>query len=290
MYLHRISQQDKSLAEKIVNVNSDMMYAGIVSGNNAGEIWADDILNPAFCMIWSEYLEGFHFMGSRYDHIDMTKLQTFIQGTIIQFLKSKNIDYFEFSCDSKAWMPMICEMLSGHELSRAKQYVYKLANKSKLNIDIMLPVGYDVFEINENFVDKFEHMENYEEIQCDIIKVWGSMTKFTELGKGYVATRNNSICSIALTRFFYKDIHSIGVETYDPHKKKGLSAFLSMILFKDIIGNGENIWWDCMESNIASQRTAEKVGLTFDYEYEIAWFDLNVAPVFETRYSYGNFN
>ena len=163
MYLHRISQRDKSLADKIVNANSDMMYAGIVLGNNAGEVWADSISNPTFCMVWSEYLEGFHFMGTRYAHIDIAKLQAFIKSAIVQFLKSKNIRYFEFSCDIKEWMPLICEMLSNSNLSKSKQYVYKLAHKSNINTDIMVPIGYEVFEINESFVnDRFNHMENHE--------------------------------------------------------------------------------------------------------------------------------
>ena len=276
MYLQLIPHRNQSLADKIITPNSDIMYAGIVSGNNVGEIWADDVSNPAFCMVWSEYLEGFHFMGSRCDHINIAELQNFIENTIIQFLKSKNIRYFEFSCDSKAWMPIICEMLSSRKLSKAKQYVYTLARKSELNTDIMPPVGYDVFEINEHFVNnRFKHMENYEIIKSDIINVWGSVSKFLECGKGFAAVQNDSICSIALTRFLYNDIHSIGAETYDPHKKKGLSAYLSMALFKDIIRHGANIWWDCMESNVASQKTAQKTGLIFDYEYEIAWFNLN---------------
>ena len=214
MYLRRISQRDNSLADKIVNANSDMMYAGIVSGNNAGEVWADNISNPMFCMVWSEYLEGFHFMGSSYTYIDIVKLQTFIERTIIQFLKDKNIQYFEFSCDIKEWMPIIYEMLANYELSKSKQYVYKLAHKSDLNTDIIFPVGYDVLEIDENFVnDRFELMENHEAIQSDIIKVWGSMTKFLEFGRGFVVAQGNTICSIALTRFLFNNVYSIGVET-----------------------------------------------------------------------------
>ena len=276
MYLKRIPQRNQSLADKIIKENSDMMYAGIVSGNNVGEIWADDIFNPNFCMVWSEYLEGFHFMGNCCDHIDTGELLVFIENTIIQFLKSKDIRYFEFSCDTKTWMPIICEMFSNHDLGKGKQYVYKSAHKGKLNSHIMLPAGYDVLEIGKIFVDnKFELMENYKAIQSDIIKVWGSIAKFLKFGKGFIAIQDNGICSFTLTRYLYKDIYSIGTETYAPHQRKGLSAYLSMILFNHIINRGANIWWDCMESNVASQKTAQKTGLIFDNEYEIAWFDLN---------------
>ena len=57
MYLSQILQRNQDIADKIVNPNSDMMYAGVVSGNNVGMMWADDIFDPAFCVVWSEHLK-----------------------------------------------------------------------------------------------------------------------------------------------------------------------------------------------------------------------------------------
>ena len=254
MYLSKISGRNQYLADKIVNKNSDMMYAGIVSGNNVGEIWADDLSNPAFGMVWSDYLEGFHFMGSSCAHINMAKLRAFIDGTILLFLKNKNINYFEFSCDHKEWIRIICEMLSGYKMSKGKQRVYKLLNKNDLNKNITLPTGYNIFDMRE--IEKFKHMDNYEKIESDIIKVWGSIAKFVELGKGFAAIQGTSICGFASTHFMYNNTYSIGVETYDPHKQKGVSSYLSKVLFEQLVNQDANIWWDCMESNIASQKTA----------------------------------
>jgi len=272
MYLSKISGRNQSLADKILNKNSDMMYAGIVSGNNVGEIWADDASNPAFCMVWSDYLEGFHFMESSCTHINMAKLRDFIESTILPFLKSKNINNFEFSCDIKEWVPIICGMLSDCKINKSKEYVYKLTGKDKPSTGTTPPAGYEVSDLT---CDKVESMENYQEIKSDIIKTWGSMTKFKDLGKGVIATQGNSICGLALTRFLFENIYSIGVETYDPHKQKGLASYLSKVLFDQLISQNANIWWDCMESNIASQKIALNAGLTFDHEYDILWFDLN---------------
>jgi len=274
MYLNQISG-NQYLADKIINTSSDMMYAGIVSGNNIGVIWADDISNPAFCMIWSEHLKGFHFMGSCYGHINKNDLRTFIDDTIISFLRNKNINFFEFSCDSHEWFPFICDILSNREIKEYKQYYYKLVDPKNINKDINLPAGYDVFEMNEDFIyGRLKNIENREVIQFDIEETWGNVSKFIKYGTGYLAVQNNRICSFVSTRFRYKDNYSIGADTYDPHKKKGLSSFLSVSLFNNIIKNNGNIWWDCSAENIASQKTACKAGLTFSHEYEVRWFDV----------------
>ena len=259
----------------IVNKDSDMMYAGNISGNNAGEVWVDDVSNPAFCVVWSKFLEGFHFMGSPYSQIGKPRLRAFVEDIIIPFLKDKEMSCCEFSCDSQELIPFVFDVLSNYKIDRGKQYVYRLHDKNNINTNIPCPEGYDIFEINERFINKeLLSVDNRDAIYTDIEKAWGSVERFIQRGKGYAAIQNNRICSFATTHFRYKDIYSIGTETFEPYKQKGLSSFLSMSLIKNLASQCADIWWDCMESNIASQRTAIKTGLTFDHEYEVFWFNI----------------
>jgi len=255
----------RRLVDKILYADSDMMVAGVVCGNNAGVIWADDADDPAFCIVWSEYLEGFQFMGSRCDHIVGPGLRAFVDHTLMPFLKAKQIGYFEFACDRPEWAPAVRGMFSDRKIERGVQHVYKLAQGEAINRGIALPSGYDALAIDEALAQK-------EPIRSEIGKTWGSAANFLERGMGFAALRGDEICSLAKTHFRYKDIHSVGVETFDPHKRKGLSGHLSMVLIDSLLRRGDDIWWDCMESNIASQRTAKKIGLTFSHDYELFWF------------------
>jgi len=273
MYLYQILQRNQLFANKIISVNSDMSFAGIVSGNNVGEVWANDLYNPDFCLVWSEHLECFQFMGSRFNHINKLDLQVFIRNTISKFLNDKEINFFEFACDSHEWLIYISSALDNHEIKKSKQYVYKLNGENTINTDLITPAGYDIFEVNEHFI-KFKEIENCEILYSEIEKSWGTTDKFLDYAKCFVAVQSNKICSFALTTSLYKDIYSIYIETFDPHKQKGLSSFLSMTLINSIINQNATVWWDCMESNIASQKTAQKVGLVFNHEYEVCWFDL----------------
>jgi len=119
-----LAQRNQFLADRIVNENSDMMYAGIVSGNNAGTVWADDLSSPDFCIAWSDFLEGFHFMGS-HNKINKTDLIEFIDNTAKRFLLEKNINSFEFSCDSNELHQIICEIFSNRccQVFLSKKYL-----------------------------------------------------------------------------------------------------------------------------------------------------------------------
>jgi len=250
------------------------MYAGVVAGNNTGEAWVDDLSDPAFCMVWSEYLSGFHFMGTCCEHINGGRLRAFIDGVIVPFLKGKGVDSFAFSCDHRAWFLIICEMLP-HEMKKGKQYVFRLMDKSHVNTELILPIGYEMLELNMGFASgELARMENYGAIHTEIEKTWGCIDKFLELGKGFVAVCDGVICGFASTHMRYKYTYSFGTEIYNTHKRKGLSSFLTMTLLGAVISESADVWWDCGEGNVASQKTAQKVGLTFSHEYEIGWFDI----------------
>ena len=277
MCLYKTTFKNQQLAEKIIKPHSDMSFAGILCGNNTGEVWVDDFSEPSFCLVWSEFLNGFCFMGSKPNHMDVSQFRTFINNTIIPFLADRNLDYFEFSCESSEWLSLICDSMPNLELKQSKQFVYKLMKKEDINMSLTLPDSYYLLEIDSNFInDTLKSIKNGETIRTEITKSWDSIEKFLKNGKGFAAMKDNEICGFAMTYFRYKDTYSIGVETFENFKQKGLSAFLSAVLFGSILNDNDNanIRWDCMESNIASQKTAMKAGLTFDHEYPVYWFDI----------------
>ncbi|WP_407852520.1 hypothetical protein [Brevibacillus brevis] len=51
-----------------------------------------------------------------------------------------------------------------------------------------------------------------------------------------------------------------------------MSSTLAYPLKNRLHQEAATVWWDCMDSNIGSQKTAEKAGLFLSHRYEIAWF------------------
>ncbi|MBB3069118.1 hypothetical protein FHS14_002108 [Paenibacillus baekrokdamisoli] len=74
-----------------------MMFAGVVVGNNPGEVWVDNNLNPSSALVWSSGLGAFHFMGSARNNCFNQSIEMLIENEIIPLLRSKDRNDFEFS-------------------------------------------------------------------------------------------------------------------------------------------------------------------------------------------------
>ncbi|QDM43934.1 GNAT family N-acetyltransferase [Paenibacillus thiaminolyticus] len=60
--------------------------------------------------------------------------------------------------------------------------------------------------------------------------------------------------------------------TKENNQRQGLSTSLVKLLLHKFNEKQIIAWWECMESNIASQKTAEKAGLCKTHRYKINWF------------------
>lgn len=94
------------------------------------------------------------------------------------------------------------------------------------------------------------------------------------MGNGYAAVNEEKIVSLVITSSLYDNTVSMSVETLEQHRRKGLAGTLAKMLLKELYYKGHSIWWDCMDSNIASQKTAESAGLILDHKYKVCWFNI----------------
>jgi hypothetical protein len=85
--MKRVTERNEWLASKLVTAESDMMFAGVVVGNNPGEVWVDCETNPSSALVWSSGLECFQFMGSARNSAFNQSVEQCIKDEIIPFLK-----------------------------------------------------------------------------------------------------------------------------------------------------------------------------------------------------------
>lgn len=274
--MYEVVNRDKDLASKIIQGCSDMMYAGVVAGNNAGRVWVDNLENPSSAIVWSDGLECFQFMGHETNQAFFGELKAFIESTIMRFLEEKEINCFEFSADTEQWFPLIYNALSGREIDEDWQRVYKSAANPQGYDKVLLPKPYSLHQIDRSFILSVKNgnaISNPEFLIEYIEQFWGSLENFLNLGYGYAAVAEEKVISYGITSSLYDKTYAIGVETLEQHRRKGLACTLVNVLFKELYSKGCNIWWDCMDSNIASQKTAESTGLILDHKYKVCWFN-----------------
>jgi RimJ/RimL family protein N-acetyltransferase len=276
--MYKVEKRDKRIGKQIIKGYSDRAFAGVLVGNNPGEVWVDDLENPSSALIWSDGLECFYFMGNAHNTEFSNQLNSFINTTIVDFLRQRDINCFEYSGDEQDWYPTIKDALSDRKIDEGWQRVYKSAkNQQYIEIEY-IQEPYRPVVINHDFIayiNKTQEIINSEFLINYIDQFWGSIGNFLAFGHGFAALHDNEIVSFALSSFVHDKTQAIGVETLEQHRRQGLSSFLVKMLLEEFEEQGIEAWWDCMESNIPSQKTAEKSGLVLNHSYKVCWFNLN---------------
>lgn len=275
--MYEIISGDRKLGKRIVGNHSDMMFAGVVAGNNTGRIWVDDLENPISALVWSDGLECFQFMGCHTNIAFNNAFRSFFDTNILYFLKEKNLQSFEYAADTEEWYPVINNIFSDYEIKEDWQYVYRSDKNTLTEEKIVLPESYCLHKIDCSLFANLNNslkITNQEFLIDYINQFWGSIENYLDLGTGFMITNDDKIVSFALSSGLYEKTVSVGVEIILSHRRKGLASIVVKTLLKELFAMNYNVWWDCMESNIASQKTVESAGLKIDHKYKVCWFDL----------------
>jgi RimJ/RimL family protein N-acetyltransferase len=263
----RITNRNKALASQLITETSDKSFAAVAIGNNPGEMWVDDEKSPSSALVWSDGLECFQFMGKSCTLFT----ELFVQEEIIPFLQEKELDFFEFALDSEEWKDVVFHVLRDRKIKTNGQYVYK-SDWTSQSKEIKEITDFTLVEITTHLLENKE-IQNPEFMTDYIASYWESLETFFEKGYGYIAlTKENEVASIAIVTDVHEATRIIGVVTNETYRQKGLSSSLTTLLVNLLRVQKLHVWWDCMESNIASQKTAEKAGLVRSHSYDVYWF------------------
>lgn len=273
-----MKERNEQLGTQLLRADSDAMFAGVVTGHNPGKVWVDDLDNPSSALVWSRGLEGFCFMGCPSSQVSNMTLERFIDNEIIPFLKEKDTHYFEFSVDGQEWHSIIQNTFVSRELKDSYQYVYKsdsIAGQDQCDEQFVFPESFTAVRLDAQQLHEWDRngAGNADFLVQYIEQYWGTVTNFLTEGYGYAAiTEGNVIASLAISSAKFGMTQAIGVETLEDYKRLGLSSSLVKLLLRDFYEHRITAWWDCMDSNIASQKTVEKAGLVRSHRYKVYWF------------------
>ncbi|MCE5167989.1 GNAT family N-acetyltransferase [Paenibacillus profundus] len=279
MQLQHLQVRDRSLAERMVHPDSDVMFAGILAGDHPGEVWVDDTEEPKLAFVWSYGLGSFYMTGRDEAGFIARSFDSFIENEIMPFLKKQDIHWIELSADREEFYVSIQQALRNIELQQDWQFVYKdqplIAGETLGTKKVAIPPHYNVVEMNHEFITSVTvgKIGNADFLIQYMLPFWGTMEQYLAKGYGCAAlTERQEIASIAVSTVQYGGYHNIGVETLEPHRRQGLSSGLVQLLLQRYRRHGIQPWWDCMEENTASQRTAERAGLSLAFRYKLLWF------------------
>lgn len=267
---------DKLSSTAIDNLVSDdnPSFSGIVAGECKGDIWVDDIDNPNIALVYSSAVGGFSILGEPSNVKVYRKLKTFMINNMFCNLNSKDINYFEFSIESEEAKPHILDLFNDKIIQTEVEYTFRCNEKYKGNT--IVPEGYKIIRVDYDFLRRLKSgvFENYQFLLERLLESWENCKEFLKKSVGYVAVNNNRIVAVIIGTARFKNIIPIDIEIEDKHRNKGLAIALTQHFLNECINNGFIAQWDCMDSNIASKKTAERSGFHVLKKDMVYWFKI----------------
>ena len=103
--------------------------------------------------------------------------------------------------------------------------------------------------------------------------MWGNIDNFFMFGFGTCAIIDDSLAGWCLGEYFVntssQKFFGIGIQTDPQFQKKGIATVMASMMIEMGLKKGYTIYWDCFKDNVASSKTALKLGFNLDMEYEI---------------------
>ncbi len=268
-----IVHKNKNLAELLSKDTSCIYFSCVLEDSMKGQVWVDNLEMPSFAVVWNEYQKGFQLMGKPVKDSEYSNLRLFFEKVIFRFLNNKDLSCFECGTDTEELTKILFEIFRDKNVESAQQKVFGLnkiicpyEERKILNNDL------EIVAIDDSFYKG--KYDNIGYVTNEINDTWTSKEAYLKNGYGYAAVIGNCIVSRALVTCSYKQHDNIGVDTLNEYRKKGISSKLVYLTLLEARKRNRECVWDCTEDNIASERTAIKVGFELERTDTVCWFNI----------------
>lgn len=267
----KVEKLDKSKIKDVVYEDSPS-FSGIVSGECKGSLWVDDIENPSLALAYSFAVGGYSILGKPKKEFVYEKFNDFLINDLFLKLKEKNVNDFEFSVESKETEKHILEMFSYRIMESEDEFFYRKTDK--IEIKTQIPFEYTIAKVNAKFVNQLENekYKNKKLLEERLLESWGSYQNFLNKSVAFVALHQKRIVAVIVGTARFHNIVPIDIQTEEQHRKKGLASALTQCFVNECVDNQLVAQWDCVDSNVASKKTAQKTGFVFMKKKPYYWF------------------
>jgi len=252
--------------------NDSPSYSGIVAGECKGDVWVDNKLNPTLALVYSFAVGGFSIMGDPDDTSIYDDFIKFLREKLFAELKSNGTNYFEFSVESKRAEDRILKLFSNESINQEDEYFYRKSWTSEIGASDQ----YTITQVDTEFIERLQagKYDNPEFLSERLLESWGTYEQFFAKGLAYVVIHESSIIAVIVGTARYQNVIPVDIEIKEDHRKKGLATTLTQYFVNECVDRGLVVQWDCVDSNIASRNTVEKIGFKLIKKRPVYWFGI----------------
>ena len=272
MFFELMAENYDRVARLFDGFDYSLAIRSVIEGNSPGRIYVDNTDNPrtAFALT----VEGYLLAGESGDAAINQALSQFLKERIFSGEVYINGDTsMSLAVHPQAWEQRLPEIIPTHDIEKLERLHYlcdELIYDWRKNVpkDFIVkkvdkyPLEDMGFELSEDMRDWF-----------DVVEMWGSSEKFLEQGVSYCVLQSSKVIAWCTPDCTVGDRIDVGIFTEPIYRRMGLGALAVAATVDYCLSQGFTaVGWHCNADNIASRKTAEKVGFKLNRNYFYYYF------------------
>ncbi len=248
----------------------------VIEGKAPGQIFADDAENPTVALI-CEHVEGnWYLAGDSSDPEIVAGLKTLVDDTLLPAGRA-TADRVELIVNwyPEAWESHFDLLLADAAPLRHLRKHFVIDAAPAIDWRAQLPDGYEMRLVDDDLLAQDE-LVNIEELRDWDSGYHEAMKPLMGGGIGCAILHDNHIASWCMGDYAAGNFVEIGIHTDETYRKQGLATLATAAMVETCLDSGADaVGWHCWSSNIASAKTAIKVGFRQTVEHPIyhAWYN-----------------
>ncbi len=237
----------------------------LIEGNNRGRIFVDDVEQPRTALALT--VEGALLAGDHGNPGTNQALRRLFEEQIFSGKVFVEDDWsVTLAVHPQEWAARLPELIPTHQADILPRFHY-LCRELRFAWREHLPTGYEVRRIDHYLLHNPE-LAIPSAIPNWIQTAWRTTDLFVDRGVGFCVVHNHHVVSWCMADCTAGSRIDVGVTTEPAHRRRGLAAVVVAATVEYCLDSGFSaVGWHCEQDNVASWKTAERVGFERAGEY-----------------------
>ncbi len=268
--IHELNETDYSRVRPLFQpLEFQLFCAGVLEGRYPGRVFADDPVAPRAALLITREVWG--FLAGNPDNAAFNRALN--QAIFSREIVDEQAWGLLLSCTPESWERALAVVCAPRQPIKAGRRHY-ICRQLTYDWRASVPRGFVVQQIDETLLER-----PAQELSHDVRNLLAAGIATDDdlrSGFGFVALHRGKIAAYALVDCVVGDGGDIGLFADEKYRRLGLATATSAATLEYGLSHGLSwIAWDCAVGNIASIRTAEKLGLTHERDHQMYYFDID---------------
>ena len=243
-----------------------------IEGNNPGRIFVDDPRHPRAGLALT--VEGYLLAGD--DHSPETRIavaRLFRERIFTGEVYVNGADSVSLAVHPETWEARLPELIPTHEVEKLERYHY-VCRALHFDWRSFLPQGYTVHRVDADLLNGTSVVFSSAMREwLNVEEEWWTLDNMLARGVSFVVVHDGEVVTWCAPDCVADDRIAVGVITGRDHRRKGLAAVAVAATVEHCLSHGfRTLEWHCNARNVASWKTAEKVGFRRNREYAYYYY------------------